>query len=190
MRAPHPTDPPAAVDVVLAYRGLLERGVKRIAIAGDSAGGNLTLASALEIGKLPITQPVALGCISPVVTMRDEPPSVTENRDRDAMFPPGMMDGVIARYAPGVDLADPRLSPLHAADLSRMPPTIFQCGETETLRDHSVLMSQRMSAAGVTTQLEVTPSVFHVWHLAADMVPEAKSAVDRLVAFLRPRVRG
>lgn len=187
--APEHPFPAALEDVVTAYRALLDRGVVRIAIAGDSAGGNLTLASALEIGKLDIVQPVALGCISAVVTLRDELPSVIENRDRDAMFPPGMMDGVVARYAPNINLGDARLSPLHAADVSKLPPTIFQCGDTETLRDHSIQMSQRMSAAGVTTQLEVTPRVFHVWHLAADMVPEAKSAIDRLVAFLRPRLR-
>ena len=187
--APEHPFPAALGDVVAAYRALIERGVKRIAIAGDSAGGNLTLASALEIGALPIQQPVALACLSPVVTLAEDLPSVVENRDRDVMFPPGLTDGVLARYAPSADPRDPRISPLYARDVSRLPPTIFQVGEPEILRDHSVQMEARLRAAGVLTKLEVTPSVFHVWHLTADIVPEARAAIDRLVSFLAPRLR-
>ncbi len=172
-----------------AYRALVERGATRIAIAGDSAGGNLTLAAALELGKLDLERPVALACLSPVVTLGEELPSSESNRDRDAMFPPGMMPGVRARYAPDAEPTDPRISPLYATDLSALPATIFQVGETETLRDHSIRMDARLREAGVTTQLEVTPRVFHVWQLAADHVPEARAAIDRLVAFLRPRLR-
>lgn len=187
--APEHPFPAGLDDCVGAYRALVERGIERIAIAGDSAGGNLTLACALEIKKQPIQQPVALGCISPVVTLHEDLPSVTENRDRDAMFPPGMIEGVASRYVPQGNLADPRVSPLYAIDVSGMPPTIFQCGRDEGLRDHSVRMEARMREAGVTTQLEVTPRVFHVWHLAADMVPESRAAIERLAQFLRPRLR-
>lgn len=187
--APEHRFPAGLDDCVAVYRALVERGVKRIAIGGDSAGGNLTLATALEVARLGLPRPVALACLSAVVTLAEDLPSVHENRDRDAMFPPGMLPSVNARYAPGADLRDPRLSPLYAKDPSVLPPTIFQVGESETLRDHSVQMSARMRAAGVTTQLEVVPGAFHVWQLAADQVPEAKTAVERLVAFVGPRLR-
>lgn len=187
--APEHPFPAGLDDCVRAYRALLDRGVKRIAIAGDSAGGNLTLATALDVVRAGITPPVALACLSPVVTLSAELASVTTNQHRDSMFPPNMLPGVVARYLGEGDPTDPRASPLNARDLSGMPPTIFQCSENEILRDHSIEMSAKMRAAGVTTELEIEPNAFHVWQLAADQVPESRRAIERLVAFLRPRLR-
>lgn len=184
--APEHPFPAALDDVVAAYRALREQGFQRIAIGGDSAGGNLALAAAIDIAALGLPRPVALACLSPVVTLAEDLPSVAENRDRDAMFPPGMTEGVLRRYAPGADPRDPRISPLYGADLRGLPPTIFQVGESEILRDHSVRMAARLREAGVRVELEVVPGAFHVWQLAADQVPESQTAIDRLVRFLRP----
>jgi acetyl esterase/lipase len=186
--APEHPFPAGLDDCVAAYRALHDRGFTRIAIAGDSAGGNLTLTTALELRRLGHAMPVALACLSPVTTLAEHLPSATENADRDAMFPPGLNDSVAERYVPSGDRADPRVSPLHAEDVSGMPPTIFQCSENEVLRDHSVRMAARMREAGVETVLEIEPGAFHVWQLAADTIPESKRAVDRLVAFVRPRL--
>lgn len=185
--APEHPFPAGLEDCVAAYRSLRERGFRRIAIAGDSAGGNLTLTTALAIRDRGLPAPVALGCISPVVTLAEHLPSTDDNRDRDAMFPPGLTETVLARYAPGSDGRDPAISPLYA-DPRGLPPTLFQVGEPEVLRDHSVRMAERMREAGVETALEVTPRAFHVWHLAADLVPESRTAIERLVTFLRPRL--
>jgi monoterpene epsilon-lactone hydrolase len=187
--APEHPFPAGLDDCVTAYRALLDRGVERIAIAGDSAGGNLTLTTALDVLAAGLRAPVALACLSPVVTLSEELASSADNRDRDAMFPPDMLPGIVERYLGASDPASPRVSPLYSRDLARLPPTIFQCSENEILRDHSIEMSARLRAAGVTTELEVVPGAFHVWQLAADQVPESRKAIDRLVAFLRPRLR-
>jgi acetyl esterase/lipase len=187
--APEHPFPAGLDDCVAAYRALVQRGVERIAIAGDSAGGNLTLATALDVLAAGLRAPVALACLSPVVTLAEELASSITNRDRDAMFPPGMLESVNARYVAKADVTDPRISPLLAKDLRGFPPTIFQCSENEILRDHSIQMAARLKEAGVTAELEVVPGAFHVWQLAADQVPEARDALDRLVGFLRPRLR-
>jgi len=187
--APEHPFPAGLEDCVRAYRALVAQGVERIAIAGDSAGGNLTLTTALDLIASGARAPVALACLSPVVTLSEELPSVIENRDRDAMFPPNMVEGVRRRYLGTHDPADPRVSPLYARDVGALPPTIFQCSENETLRDHSIRMAERMRAAGVHVQLEVERGAFHVWQLAADQVPESRRAIERLVEFLAPLLR-
>lgn len=186
--APEHPFPAGLDDVVQAYEVLVARGVRRIAIGGDSAGGNLALAAALELARRGAPRPAALACLSPVTTLALDLPSAFENRDRDDMFSFGLMPGMLARYAKGHDPFDPRISPLHAKDVSVLPPTIFQVGEREMLRDHSVQMAERMRAAGVEVRLEVEPRVMHVWQLLADLVPEAHAAIDRLSSFLRPRL--
>ncbi|MFO0680591.1 MAG: alpha/beta hydrolase [Sandaracinus sp.] len=189
--APEHPFPAALEDVTTFYRALRARGYRRIAVAGDSAGGNLTLAAALDITAHGLPRPAALVAISPVTTLAEELPSVRTNERHDAMFPPVVTDSVVRRYAGDADPRHPRLSPLHAerAALAALPPTLLQCSEIEILRDHSVEMAARLREAGVTVELEVEPRVFHVWHLAADAVPEARRAIERVARFLTPHLR-
>ena len=66
-----------------------------------------------------------------------------------------------------------------------LPPTLFQCSRDEMLRDDSIRMAEKMKAAGVeTTQSRSGPKVFHVWQVTADIVPEARKAIARIVAFI------
>lgn len=181
---------PAGLDDALAAYEVLSRGGRRVAIAGDSAGGNLTLATALAALEAGLPGPAALACVSPATTLADELPSARENRARDAMFPPGVTDSVARLYAGDRDPAHPHISPLRASALGGLPPTLFQCARDEILRDHSVEMGERMRRAGAHAEIEVTAGTFHVWHLAADRVPEASRAIRRMVAFLGPRLWG
>ncbi len=189
--APEHPFPAGLDDVTAFYRAMLARGYRRIVIAGDSAGGNLTLTAALDITAHASVPPVALVAISPVTTLAEELPSVRTNERHDAMFPPVVTDSVVRRYAGGTDPRHPRLSPLHAerAALAALPPTLLQCSEIEILRDHSVEMAARLREAGVKVELEVEPRVFHVWHLAADLVPEARAAIERVARFVAPYLR-
>lgn len=185
--APEHPFPAGLDDVVAAYRALAVDG-RRVAIAGDSAGGNLTLAAALALRGTDAPAPAALACISPATTLVDDLPSVTENHALDAMFPPGLMASVVRHYAGATDPAHPHMSPLRAEDLEGFPPTLLQCSREEILRDHSVHMAEKLRRAGVHVELEVVPRVFHVWHVAADLVPEAARSIRRMVRFLGPRL--
>lgn len=185
-----PEDPyPAAVDDCLAaYRALLAMGLaaEHIAIGGDSAGGNLTLVTALKAKALDLPQPAALVCLSPV-TDHDGFASRIDNAKKDAMFDVRMISSVPALYCPGADPNDPFISP-YRADVSGLPPTLFQCSRDEMLRDDSVMMAQKMKDAGVEATIEVWPGVFHVWQVTADMLPEARKAVANIVTFLKARL--
>jgi acetyl esterase/lipase len=187
--APEHPFPAALTDAVAAYTALLDRGVApgHIAIGGDSAGGNLTLATALKLKSLGIAQPGALVCLSPATELMTRLPSHETNAESDAMFVPALIDSVRRHYCDGIDASNPLISPLRG-DVTGFPPTLIQCSDIEMLRDDSVQMGMRLRAAGVPVVLEAWPAVFHVWQLMADQLPEARTAIETIVAFVRKHV--
>src|SRR5262245_8120050 len=68
------------------------------------------------------------------------------------------------------------------------PPTLIHVGSDEALRDDAVRMAQRLRAGGREIELEVWPRMFHVWHMFARILPEARAAIARVGAFLRARL--
>lgn len=186
--APEHPYPAALDDCVAAYRALLAKGILpgRIAIGGDSAGGNLTLVTALKLKALGLPLPAALVCLSPV-TDQDGFESRTLNAKSDAMFDVRMIPSVPPLYCPGADPNDPFVSP-YRGDVAGLPPTLFHCSRDELLRDDSIQMAQKMKAAGVDTTIEIWPGVFHVWQVTADVLPEARRAVANIVTFLKARL--
>lgn len=184
--APEHCFPAGLDDCVVAYRALLARGIaaRSILIGGDSAGGNLTLTLALRLKAEGLPLPAALICLSPATDMTGSGESRHTNAEADAMFVPEMMDSLMPVYCPGVEERDPFVSPLFG-DLSGFPPTLFQVGEREMLRDDSVRMAAAIKAAGGEARLEIWPKVWHVWQLNADMLPEAREAITHIVRFAR-----
>jgi acetyl esterase/lipase len=188
--APEHPFPAALEDGLAAYRTLLDKGIApaRIAIGGDSAGGNLTLALALKLKEQGLPQPAALVCLSPVTDLAEPANSHEANAKRDAMFDPSIFNSVPESYVPSGDVTNPLVSPLRG-DVHGLPPTLFQCSRDEMLRDDSVRMAARMKDAGVDAVLEVWPKVFHVWQVAADVLPEGRKAIDNIAAFLNRRLQ-
>ena len=186
--APEHPYPAALDDCVAAYRALLARGIspEHIAIGGDFGGGNLTLVTALKLKALGLPLPAALVCLSPV-TDQEGFLSRSANAKSDAMFDARMIPTVPPLYCPGANPKDPFLSP-YRGDVAGLPPTLFHCSRDELLRDDSIKMAEKMKAAGVDTTIEIWPGVFHVWHITADILPEAQQAVAKLVAFLRAKL--
>jgi len=187
--APEHPFPAGLEDCVTAYRALLDTGLKptAIVIAGDSAGGNLTLATALKAKALGLPQPAALVCLSPATDWA-ETPSRRSNVGSDAMFVPAMFATVPAAYCPGRDACDPLISP-QRGDLAGLPPTLIQCSGAEMLRDDAVFMAEKLTAAGVAATLEVWPGLFHVWQVMADVLPEGRRAIDAIVTFIKANWR-
>jgi acetyl esterase/lipase len=182
--APEHRFPAALDDIVAAYRALLERGVSKIWVGGDSAGGNLTLTLTLKLKALGLPLPAALVCLSPVTDLAGEFESHRANAKSDAMFDARLLPLVAPIYC--ADAADPLVSPLRG-DVSGFPPTLIQCSAIELLRDDGVKMAEKLSNAGVTVELDVWPGVYHVWQLSADILPEARRAIEKIVAFLKRR---
>jgi epsilon-lactone hydrolase len=187
--APEHPFPAAVEDVTTAYRALAARGISEghVAVAGDSAGGNLTFALALEIVRLGLPRPAGLVTLSAATDFFAPFGSLRENAESDAVFDPRTLATLVTHYCPRGDPDDPRISPLRGV-LAGLPPTLIQCGEDEMLRDASVKMAEALRAAGVDVTLQVWPKVFHVWQLAADILPEARRAIRDVVAFMRARL--
>jgi acetyl esterase/lipase len=185
--APEHPFPAAVDDAVTAYRWLLAQGVaaKRIVIAGDSAGGGLTLATLLAIRDQDIARPAGGVCLSPWVDLEGTGESMTT---RDALDPMVHKDGLLetaAHYLGGADARTPLAAPLHA-ELAGLPPLLIQVGTSETLFDDSTRIAAKARAAGVDVTLEEYDELFHVFQVFA-MLPEAREATDRIGAFVRAR---
>lgn len=182
--APEHVFPAGLDDCVAAYRALLEKvPAHEIVVGGDSAGGNLALALALRLKAEGIPLPAALVCLSPATDLAATGGSRISNAKRDALFVEDMMETVESRYCPGADPHNPYISPLHG-DVADLPPTLFHVGDTEMLLDDSTRMADKMRAAAVPVTIKVWPKVPHVWHLMADLLPEARQAIDEIVAFV------
>jgi acetyl esterase/lipase len=152
-------------------------------IGGDSAGGNLTLLTALRIKQQGLPMPAALVCFSPWTdatgTQLHKPPA------GDPVIHPAWMHQAGELYCPaGMDRRDPGLSPLYA-DLSGLPPLLIQVGEDELLLNDSLRFTKQATAAGVTVVLERYPGCWHVFQAHAGMLDVADLALARVASFLQ-----
>ena len=177
---------PAAVDGAVAVFEALsaDLGADHLAIAGDSAGGGLTMATMLALRDRDLPLPAAAVCISPWVDLVNTDHTTSPQVDIDPIINvPGLVR-MRDLYAARTDPGHPLISPV-AADLAGLPPLLIQVGEAEVLLDEAVRLADRASAAGVPTTLDRWPHMPHVWQVFAGRVPEATEAVDQLGAFLR-----
>ncbi|MDD0843924.1 alpha/beta hydrolase [Pseudomonas sp. Gutcm_11s] len=182
--APEHPWPAAADDALAAYRALLEQGqpAERIVIAGDSAGGQLTLSTALRLRDAGLPLPAALVCFSPVTDLSGatwhEPPA------GDPLLSGAWLEQGVAAYCPsGVDRGAPLLSPLNT-DLSGLPPLLVQVGEDEHLLSQSLRLRD---SAGLDLRLEVYPGQWHVFQINCALLQVARLAMQRVVEFLQEK---
>ena len=186
--APEHPHPAGVEDAVRAYRWLLDQvgDPGRIAVAGDSAGGGLTVAALVALRDAGSPLPAAAACISPWVDMSGDAPSYETRAARDPVVAPGDLQRFRDWYLGGADPNSPLASPVRA-DLTGLPPLLVQVGDAEVLLDDASTLAERARAAGVDVTLEVWPDMVHVWHVFAGRVPESTAAVERIGGFLRAR---
>lgn len=186
-----PEDPfPAAVDdVVAAYRGLLESGVpaERIAIAGDSAGGNLCLALMLRLKSEDLPQPASATLICPAPDMALSGASWNTEPFLDYLTRP-IAKAWLDHYVDAAQYADPYASPIHG-DLAGLPPTLMHAGSIEGLFDEIEQLAEKLRAAGVPLTYRVAPEMPHVWHLFVGMIPEAEASLAEIAEFIDATTR-
>jgi acetyl esterase/lipase len=182
--APEHPHPAAVDDAVAAFRGLLEEGVAPpdLVIAGDSAGGGLSVATALRLRELGLPQPRALVLFSPWVdlTLADLGP-----------LPPGEVMLTLpwvrecaAAYLAGQDPHGPLASPV-GADLRGLPATLVQVGTDELLLPDARRLHRRLTEAGVPVRLEEYPARWHVFQASAGVLADADRALESVARFLR-----
>ena len=184
--APEHPHPAAVDDSVAAYRWMLSQGLKpaRIAVAGDSAGGGLTVATLLAIRDAKLPLPGAGACLSPWVDLEGIGESMTTKAGVDPIVQKAGLLQMAAAYLGGKTPRTPLAAPLYA-DLSGLPPLLIQVGTAETLLDDASRLAERARKAGVTVSYEPWESMIHVWHLFAPMLDEGQQAIDRIGEFVR-----
>jgi acetyl esterase/lipase len=177
---------PAAVDdAVSAYRWLLDAGYapERLAIAGDSAGGGLTLATLLALRDRKLPLPATGVCLSPWADLTMSGASMTSKVKDDPMLSREPLAMMAKHYLGNGDPRAPLASPVFA-ELRGLPPLLVQVGGAEVLLDDSTRLAERARAAGVAVELEVWPDMVHVWQAFAALLPEGQQAIERIGAHL------
>ncbi len=173
------------------YRWLRQKGYQpdQIVLAGDSAGGYLSLALAqrlLECGE----RPAALVAMSPLLQLATQPRTTHPNAGSDAMFPPravGAFHGLITRAAAHRntdDEPDALYEPLDHIQPG-LPPTLIHVSACEVLLHDAQQAAQQLAAAGVPVELQVWPGQIHVFQLAAPMIPEAIRSLRQIGRYIR-----
>lgn len=177
---------PAAIDDALAtWRFLAASGVepKRIAIAGDSAGGNMAVALLLRLRDAGEPLPSCAALLCPWVDLTAEGGSFVDNAAFDWGDKP-TFDRWIATYLAGHDPKDPLVSPVYA-DLSRLPALLVQIGSAELLLDQATALAMRAEAHGTDVRFAVEPDMVHDWHSFAGLFPRCGKAIEDIAAFVR-----
>ncbi|MGO4594971.1 alpha/beta hydrolase [Leifsonia sp. 2TAF2] len=190
--APEHPFPAAIHDGLAAYRELLASGVapESIVFAGDSAGGGLSITTALAVRDAGLPLPAAIVAFSPGLDHTRSGESMQSKEGIDPFFTREAMRRTGELYLAGQDPAQPLLSPAVHADLRGLPPLLLQVGTNELLLDDSVRLADRARDAGVDVILDVTAGVPHVFQAYVDDLDEAAEALDRAALFIRQRVTG
>jgi monoterpene epsilon-lactone hydrolase len=178
---------PAAVeDAVAAYRGLLADGKSpaNIVIAGDSAGGGLTLATMMAAREQGLPMPAAGVLISPWVDLAGTGGTMESLADRDPMVSKAGLAEFAAHYLGEGDRKAPLASPLYG-DLTGLPPLLIQVGTDEVLLDDARRIDRLARDHGVTTQYEEWDEMIHVWHFFYPMLREGRDAIGKLGEFIQ-----
>jgi monoterpene epsilon-lactone hydrolase len=183
--APEHPFPAAVEDALAAYQWLLKESAEasQIVVAGDSAGGGLTLSLLLSLRDKGLPLPAAAVCLSPLTDMTLSGESWTTNARTDFMLKRIIVVKSAEIYYREANPRAPLLSPLFA-DLAGLPPLLIQVGSEEVLLSDSILFAEKARAAGVDVTLENWKGMQHVWQYAASMLPEARQAVARIGEFI------
>jgi acetyl esterase/lipase len=185
--APEHPFPAAVDDATSAYRFLASStDPTRLAIAGDSAGGGLTVATLLALRDADVPLPAAGVCLSPWLDLALSGASMDSKAKVDPMVQRALLQRLAGAYLGSAPPRSPLASPLFA-ELDGLPPLLVQVGDAETLLDDSTRFVERARAAGVEATLEVWNDMVHVWHAFAFILPEARQAIDRIGQFLKER---
>jgi monoterpene epsilon-lactone hydrolase len=186
-----PEDPfPAGLDdCIAAYEWLLHSRISphKIVVAGDSAGGNLTLALLVALRDAGKPLPAGAVALSPATDLAFTGESHKTHLHLDPFFSKAGANTIVEDYITDHDPRHPLISPLYA-DLSGLPPMLIHVGGHETLLDDAVRFGNCAVAAGVEAKTVVWPHMFHVFHMFTPVLPEARRANDQVTTFILSRM--
>ena len=188
--APEHPYPAAVHDALAALRWMDTHGPKGTAparatfVAGDSAGGGLTLATLIAARDAGVRLPDAAVAISAWTDLACTGNTMRTRADADPMVTEAVLSRMVRDYLQGGDARQPLASPLYA-DLRGLPPLLMQVGDAEVLLDDTTRVADKARAAGVDVTVEIYPEMIHIFQLFAPILPEGQQAIERIGAFIR-----
>jgi monoterpene epsilon-lactone hydrolase len=189
--APEHPFPAATDDVLACYQGLAERDIHRIALTGDSAGGNLALVLASrvtgEAASINATL-VAVAVLSPVTDLTLSGATYETRADADPLFTRPQVAELVHSYLGSAAARHPLASPLHGRH-SGMPSTRIHVGDDEVLLDDSLRYVERAVAVGVDARADVWMGMAHGFPGSIGRLKAAAQALDTIGAFLAERLQ-
>ena len=186
--APEHPFPAATDDVLACYQRLAERDIRRIAVTGDSAGGNLALGLASRVTGDAASNLVGVVALSPVTDLTLSGASYETRAEADPLFTRPQVAELVRSYLAGADATHPLASPLHGR-FSGMPPVRIQVGDDEVLLDDSIRYVEQAVAAGVDAIAEVWMGMPHGFPGSIGRLKAAAQALDAVGAFLAERLQ-
>jgi epsilon-lactone hydrolase len=184
--APEHRFPAPLEDALAAYHWMREKGFapQDVALAGDSAGGNLVLGVMLRLREGSHPLPTAAALMSPWTDLTVSGASYETRAKADPIHQRSMILALARNYlGEEGDPRNPFASPIFA-DLAGLPPLLIQVGDRETVLNDSTTLANRARSTGVAVELEIWDRMIHVFQMFPELV-EAQRAVGSLAHFLR-----
>ena len=187
--APENKHPAQVQDAHTAYRWMLSNGADQSTtiIAGDSAGGGLTVATLLSIRDDGDPLPAAGVCISPWVDMEGTGDSMKSKAGVDPMVSKEGLIDMAQNFLGDGDRRDPLAAPLYA-DLTGLPPLLIIVGTAEVLLDDAIRLHEKAESVGVDSTLEIWDDMVHIWPWFAPFLPEGQQAMEQMGDFIKERI--
>ena len=189
--APENKFPAGLEDCTQAYQWMRQNGpngkgpVSSAYLMGDSAGGNLALASLLKIKDTKLPLPEAVIALSPATDFTAGSPSLDSRASVDPIINPAVLPALIPVYlGKDTDPTNPYASPLFG-DYRGMPPILLQVGDSEVLLDDSKRLAKHADKQGCDVTVEVWDGMPHVFQGFAPFLPQATEAIANLGNFIR-----
>ncbi|HEV7260538.1 MAG TPA: alpha/beta hydrolase [Bosea sp. (in: a-proteobacteria)] len=188
--APEHPFPAALEDALTGYRFLLSQGFlpANIVMAGESAGGGLTIATLVSLREAGMPLPACAWCSSPWTDLAMSGATIQTKAAVDPLIQGPYLHELAAAYLQGGDPRLPMVSPIYA-DLRGLPPLLIQVGSNETLLDDAIRLAGVAAAADVRTTLQVWPHMIHGWHLYYAQLGDGRRALAEVGAFVRATLR-
>lgn len=195
--APEMPFPAATNDVFNAYCALAsDYPADPLIVAGDSAGGNLSLVTLLRVRDrladrdhdAELRMPVCAVAMSPLVDFASSTPSRQANAHTDAILSPRMIEFATELYLDGHDPQDPYASPIYG-DLSGLPPMLLSVSDTEAVRDDAYRFVHKARRAGSRVTLLSREDRLHAWPVLFTVLPEARRDFAEIIDFMRTQLR-